>query len=139
MRDIQQQHSPQQPCTESASHLAEEPQQGGFTGQVCSAFISISFSGSLRDGWLEPRALLEICADSHLAQTQLKVAPVEEQHGQLLQEAVHGIPSPITRAAPRPRTHRSSTKTSTRQRHPEEGCFSPTQSRPRGHGHCRKV
>lgn len=95
MRDTQQQHSPQQPHTEPASHLAKEPQQGGFKGQVCSAFISISFSGSLWDGRLEPRALLEIRADPHLAKTQLKVAPVEEQHGQLLQEAVHGTPGPI--------------------------------------------
>lgn len=102
VRDVREQHSPQQPLTEPASHLAKEPQQGGFKSQVCSAFISIGFSGSLQDGRLEPTALLEICADSHLAKTQLKVAPAEEQHGQLLQEVTHGTPGPIARDAPRP-------------------------------------
>lgn len=102
MRDVREQHSPQQPLTEPVSHLAKEPQQGGFKSQVCSAFISINFSGSLQDGRLEPTALLEICADSHLAKTQLEVAPAEEQHGQLLQELTHGIPNPIARDAPPP-------------------------------------
>lgn len=102
VRDVREQHSPQQPLTEPVSHLAKEPQQGGFKSQVCSAFISINFSGSLQDGRLEPTALLEICADSHLAKTQLEVAPAEEQHGQLLQELTHGIPNPIARDAPPP-------------------------------------
>lgn len=83
VRDIRQRRSPQQPLTEPVPHLAKEPQQGGFKGQVCSAFISISFSGSLRDGWLERRAFLEIRADSHLAKTQLEVAPGDQQHRQL--------------------------------------------------------
>jgi len=90
VRDVRQQGSPQQPLAEPVPHLAQEPQQGGFKGQVCSAFIFIGFPGSLRDGWLEPRALLEIRADSHLTETQLKVAPVEEQHGQLLAELTRG-------------------------------------------------
>lgn len=102
VRDVREQRSPQQPLTEPVTHLAKEPQQGGFKSQVCSAFISIGFSGSLQDGRLEPTALLEICADSHLAKTQLEVAPVEEQHGQLLQELTHGIPGPIARDAPHP-------------------------------------
>lgn len=83
VRDIRQRRSPQQPLTEPVPHLAKEPQQGGFKGQVCSAFISISFSGSLRDRWLERGALLEIRADSHLAKTQLEVAPGDQQHRQL--------------------------------------------------------
>lgn len=81
VRDIRQQRSPQQPLTEPVPHLAKEPQQGGFKGQLCSAFRS--FSGSLWDAWLEPRAFLEIRADSYLAKTQLEVAPGEQQHRQL--------------------------------------------------------
>lgn len=93
VRDIQQQHSLQQPLTKPVSHLAKEPQQGGFKIQVCSAFISIGFSGSFWDGRLEPRALLEIRADSHLTKTQLKVAPAE--HRKLLQELTRGNPAPL--------------------------------------------
>lgn len=85
VRDVQLQHSPRQPLTKPIPHLAKKPQQGGFKSQGCFTFASIGFSGSLRNRWLQPRALLEICADSHLAKTQLKVAPTEEQHGQLLQ------------------------------------------------------
>lgn len=100
MKNVREQRSPQQPLTKLVPHLAKKPQQGGFQSQVCSAFVSIIFFGSLRDGRLEPRALLEICADSHLAKTQLKVAPVGEQQGQLLQELAHGTPGPITRDVP---------------------------------------
>lgn len=102
MSDSSAAHNSQVPLTKLAPHLAKKPQQGGFKSQVCPAFISISFSGSLWDGRLERRALLEIRADSHLAKTQLKVAPVEEQHGQLLQELAHGTPCPIARGAPHP-------------------------------------
>lgn len=102
MSDSSAAHNSQVPLTKLAPHLAKKPQQGGFKSQVCPAFISISFSGSLWDGRLECRALLEIRADSHLAKTQLKVAPVEEQHGQLLQELAHGTPCPIARGAPHP-------------------------------------
>lgn len=120
------------------SHLAKEPQQGGFKSQVCSAFVSISFSGSLWDGRLEPRALLEIGADSHLAKTQLKVASAEEQHGQLLQELAHGTPGPIARDVPSPWRHAGPA-----QEHPQDtatlkkGASLP--HRAWGNRHCRKV
>lgn len=84
-------------------HLAKEPQQGGFKGQVCSAFISISFSGSLWDRRLEPKALLEIRADSHLTKTQLEVTPGKQQHRQLWQELALGTPGPVTRDFPYPK------------------------------------
>lgn len=111
VRDLRQQRSPLQPLTKPAPHLAKEPQQGGFKGQVCFAFISISFSGSLRDGRLEPRALLEIRADSHLAKTQLEVTPGEQQHRQ---ELALGTPGPVTRDFPYPRDVWDQCGTSTR-------------------------
>lgn len=139
VRDVQQHRSPQQPLTKLVPHLAKEPQQGGFKSQVCSAFISIGFSGSLWDGQLEPRALLEIRADSHLTETQLKVAPAEEQHGQLLQELAHGTLGPINREAPHPGDVQDRHKGIHKTPPPQRRVIYSHREQTMGNRDCRKV